>query len=186
MPNRRSFLSLVTGAAGASVAACLGTPPKVAPGRPPSRIRAVAFDAFPVLDPRPIFARVEESFPGKGAEVSATWRARQFEYTWLRSMSGRYADFWHITEDALVYAASAAHVDLSAAKRRELMDGYRSLKPWADAIPALQAMRSAGLRLAFLSNFTPEMLRSSIASAELGGLFEHALSTDAARTYKPD
>ena len=44
-------------------------------------------------------------FPGKGAELSNAWRTRQFEYTWLRTMSGRYADFWHVTEEALIFAA---------------------------------------------------------------------------------
>jgi phosphoglycolate phosphatase-like HAD superfamily hydrolase len=53
-------------------------------------------------------------------------------------------------------------------------------------MPALTKLRGAGLRLAFLSNFTPGMLNGCIKSAGLDGLFEHVLSTDAARTYKPD
>ena len=70
-----------------------------------NKIRAVAFDGFPIIDPRPVFAEVEEMFPGKGAELSNAWRTRQFEYTWLRTMSDRYADFWHVTEEALIFAA---------------------------------------------------------------------------------
>jgi len=64
-------------------------------------IKAIAFDAFPILDARPIWATAEQVFPGKGAEFSNLWRTRQFEYAWLRTLSRRYADFHAVTEDAL-------------------------------------------------------------------------------------
>src|SRR5215470_2869103 len=66
-----------------------------------SKIKAIAFDAFPIFDPRPVIALAEELFPGKGAALSDEWRIRQFEYTWLRLASRHYADFWQITQDAL-------------------------------------------------------------------------------------
>jgi 2-haloacid dehalogenase len=66
------------------------------------RFRAIAFDAFPILDPRPIATLAEKLFPGRGAALMDAWRARQFEYSWLRSVSHRYVDFWTVTEDALV------------------------------------------------------------------------------------
>ena len=56
-------------------------------------VRAIVFDAFPVFDPRPVFALAEELFPGKGGLLSETWRIRQFEYAWLRTIAERYADF---------------------------------------------------------------------------------------------
>src|SRR5262249_2581754 len=73
-------------------------------------IKALAFDAFPIFDPRPVFTLCETLFPGKGTELSNAWRTRQFEYTWLRAMSQRYADFWQITKDSLVYAAKLTKV----------------------------------------------------------------------------
>src|SRR4249919_2078305 len=78
-----------------------------------ARYRAVALDAFTTLDPRPIAARAEEAFPGKGTLLADSWRARQFEYTWLRTISGTYVDFRQITEDSLLYAAKALALDLS-------------------------------------------------------------------------
>ncbi|TXL80287.1 haloacid dehalogenase type II [Vineibacter terrae] len=149
-------------------------------------VKAVAFDAFVTFDPRPVFARAEQLFPGKGAELSNLWRIRQFEYTWLRVVSQRYADFWTVTEDALRFAAAAAKVDLTADKRDELMGGFLALKAHPDVLPGLQALRGAGIRLAFLSNMTERMLQAAIHSAGLEGLFEHVLSTDTLRTYKPD
>lgn len=65
------------------------------------------FDAFPVFDPRPIAVLAEKLYTGNGAALTNLWRTRQFEYTWLRTISSRYADFMRVTEDALVFATRA-------------------------------------------------------------------------------
>ncbi len=80
-------------------------------------MKAVAFDAFAVLDPRPIFALAENLFPGKGADLATAWRTRQFEYTWLRTASRQYVDFWRVTEDALVFAAKLLKLDVPSIQR---------------------------------------------------------------------
>src|SRR5436190_9738136 len=90
-------------------------------------VQAIAFDAFPIFDQRPIFGLAEELFPGRGAELSKAWRTRQFEYTWLRTVAGRYADFWQVTEDALVFAAKDLKVDLDSQRRAQLMNAYLEL-----------------------------------------------------------
>ena len=180
--NRRSFVELSIGAA------ALGILGWSASGRAATKsgIKAIAFDAFPILDPRPVFALAEQLFPGKGGELSNAWRTRQFEYQWLRALSGQYADFWQATEDALVFAAKMLMLDLTVDKRRQLMDAYLKLKAWPDAAPALLALKKAGLRLAFLSNATPKILDAGIKNSGLEGTFEHVLSTDAIKTFKPD
>lgn len=187
--SRRDFINLASGrvAAGILVSATLAhdvAKPVKAAAR--SKFKAIAFDAFPIFDPRPVFARAEQLFPGKGADLSNAWRTRQFEYTWLRTVSQRYADFWAVTEDALVFAAKMLKLDLTPEKRAQLMGAYLELKTWPDAPQALKSLRSAGVRLAFLSNFTSKMLDAGIKNSGLGDTFEHVLSTDAARTYKPD
>jgi 2-haloacid dehalogenase len=128
----------------------------------------------------------EKLFGRKGTDLNNAWRTRQFEYTWLRSMSHRYADFWKVTEDALVFAAKLTNVELSAEGRKQLMQSYLELKPWPDAPSALKTLRDAGVRLVFLSNFTPKMLESNVRSSGLEGVFEHLLSTDRVSSYKPD
>ena len=160
-----------------------------APGlaaRARSPYRAVAFDAFPIFDPRPVFALAETLFPGKGAELSNVWRTKQFEYQWLRAVGGRYEDFLRTTDEALAFAAAQVQVELTAEKRARLMDAYGKLTAWPDVAPTLRTLREAGIRLALLSNMTEGMLRSGIDHAGLGGMFEHVLSTDRLRTYKPD
>lgn len=171
--DRRDFLK-VTAAAGflASSASLLAAP----------KVKAVAFDAFPIFDPRPVFRLADELAPGLANE----WRTRQFEYTWLRTLTRQYADFWRVTEDALTAAARKLGVDLDAERRGRLMQGYLELQPWPDVVPALKTLRSAGIRLAFLSNFTPNMLASCIRASGLDGVFEHVLSTDRVKAFKPD
>ena len=100
--------------------------------------------------------------------------------------SQAYVDFWHITEDALVDAARAMSLDLSRCTRDELMNGWISWKPWPDSVPALRAMKEAGLRLAILSDFTPLMQRACVHESGLDGVFDYLLSTDAAGAFKPD
>jgi 2-haloacid dehalogenase len=149
-------------------------------------LKAVAFDAFPIFSPANVTARAERLFPGRGIALAEEWRLRQFEYAWLRVLSGRYSDFWQVTQDALVFAARKLALDLGSTTRDALMGSLLELDPWPDAVPALEALARSGLRLSFLSNFTPRMLEANLERSGLAGRFEHVLSTDRARTYKPD
>ncbi|MFA5950936.1 MAG: haloacid dehalogenase type II [Hyphomicrobium sp.] len=151
-----------------------------------AKFGAVAFDAFTVFDPRSVNATAEALFPGRGMELMNVWRTRQFEYAWLRVVTGSYRNFSNVTDDALTFAARSLKLELSPDQRRTLVGSYSNLKPWPDAVEALQSLRAAGLRLALLSNFTPAMLDGCIQASKIPGLFDMALSTDAIQTYKPD
>jgi 2-haloacid dehalogenase len=144
--NRRECLTLVTGGIAAGV--LLSTSLVQATTRP--KIKAIAFDAFPILDPRSVFALAEQLFPGKGADLSNAWRTRQFEYQWLRALAGHYVDFWRATEDALVFAATLLKLDLTPDRRKQLMEAYLGLQVWPEVPQALQALKSAGIRLVVL------------------------------------
>ena len=157
-----------------------------ADNRPVLGFKAIAFDGFPIIDPRPVAIRAEEVFPGHGVRLIDAWRTRQFEYTWLRTLSRRYADFWQVTEEALVFAANSMKLDLTAAKRAQLMQTFLELKAWPDAALALGELKTKGIRMAFLANFTTTMLDASIRNAGLDGVLEPHLSTDRVGAYKPD
>jgi 2-haloacid dehalogenase len=179
--NRRRFLQAATVAVTTSGAV---TPATAAlAGR--NAIRAIAFDGFPIFDPRPIFALAETFFPGRGAELSNAWRARQFEYTWLRTVAGRYRDFLGIIDDALIFAGRSLGLDMTEARRAALVNGYLNMKAWPDVVPALSKLKQDGIRLALLSNFPSTMLDANIRSADLGAFFEYNLSTDAVQVFKP-
>jgi 2-haloacid dehalogenase len=178
--KRRDFLSLAAaGAANAIAGSNLLARAAFRPG-----IKAIAFDGFTIFDPRPIAAMDERLFPGKGADLGNVWRTRQFEYTWLRTLMNQYADFWQVTEEALVFAANALKLRLTPGKRRQLMHAWLDLNAWPDVLPALKSLRDAGIRLAFLSNLIAPMIDAAIRNSE--GIFEPHLSTDRVHAFKPD
>lgn len=179
--DRRKFLNV-----GVAGFATLLTSAPLARAAATPKFKAITFDGFALWDPRPIFALTEQVFPGKGGEFSNTWRTRQFDYQWLRVLTGRYADFWQVTEEALVFTAELLKLDLTPDKRKKLMNAYLELKAWPDVLPALQSMKSMGIRLAPLSNLSPAILDACIKSSALEGIFDQVLSTDKIKTYKPD
>jgi 2-haloacid dehalogenase len=151
-----------------------------------SRIKAIAFDGLAVFDVRPVAALAERVFPGRGEEMSALWRTRQFEYTWLRTVGRKYADFWQVTEEALVFSCKSLNLGLTRADSDRLMQGYLELKAWPDAPAALNELKASGLGMAFLSNFTAAMLDQAVKNSGLEGIFADHLSTDRVRVFKPD
>jgi 2-haloacid dehalogenase len=180
--RRRRILNLA--AAGTAVNAMTARGSVAAEAK--SRIKAIVFDGFVIFDPRPVAALIETLFPGKGAALSEAWRTRQFEYTWLRTMMGNYADFWQVTGDALRFAAELVGADLTAQKQDRLMQAFVQLKAWPDALPTLTVLREAGVQLAFLANLSVNMLDANVRSAGLEGLFGAHLSTDRVKAFKPD
>lgn len=175
--NRRTFVGVAMASAAVNVL------PAWAANK---RIKAVAFDGLALFDPRPIFAMTEQLFPGKGAALMAAWRTRQFEYTWLRTLTGTYVDFLRVTEDALIFAAEAEKLELTEDKHQQLMAGFLNLKAWPDVVPVLKSLKEHGLGLAPLTNFTVPMLEAGIKNSDLVGVFDHLLSTDRVQAYKPD
>jgi 2-haloacid dehalogenase len=150
-----------------------------------TKIQAVVFDAYGTLfDVHSVIALCEELFPGKGAQLSQLWRAKQLEYSWQRSLMQRYKDFWALTEDGLAYACEALKLDCSAAQTAQLMQAYLHLKPYAEVPEVLRSLQH--LPLAILSNGSPAMLEPLVRNAGLQGVFAHVISVDALRCFKPD
>jgi 2-haloacid dehalogenase len=154
--------------------------------RGPARIKAVVFDGLAIFDPHIVFSLLDDMFPNDSAALANLWRALQFEYMWLRSLSHRYAEFLSVAADALVFAANALKLQVTAANRSRVMDAWLKLPCWPDVVDSLHGLRDAGLRIGFLSNMSEKMLAAGMRNGGLQGLFDHALSTDRVRAYKPD
>ncbi|BGE83676.1 hypothetical protein Ms3S1_01120 [Methylosinus sp. 3S-1] len=154
--------------------------------QPTPRFKAVAFDFFVIFDPDSVIPRVEETFPGKGAEFTKLWRTKQFEYCFLRTITGRFADFFEVTEEALVYAAATMKLELTPDKRARLMNAYLTLTPWPDAKETLRKLKAAGLRIITIANFSERMLRANAERAGMTELFDELLSTEVGGVFKPD
>jgi len=148
-------------------------------------MRAVVFDAYGTL--LDVHAAVNRHAAGLGpdaAAISALWRQKQLEYTWILSAAGAYEPFDVITDRALGFAL-AAHGISDAALKADLLAAYRTLDAFPDAAVALGAMRTAGLATAVLSNGEPGMLGAALAHAGLAPVLDHVLSVHSLRRYKP-
>jgi 2-haloacid dehalogenase len=108
-------------------------------------VKAFAFDAYGTLfDVFSVTALCEQLFPGKGNGLAQLWRAKQLQYSLLRSLMGRHKDFWQLTEDGLVFASKSMKLDLTPEKRKRLMDAYLSLSAFPDVKPGLEALKKQG------------------------------------------
>lgn len=147
-------------------------------------IRALVFDAYGTLfDPFAVQTRAEELFPGHGVALSQLWRAKQLEYSWLRTLMGRYENFWKITEDALVFSCRTLQFSCEDHQRQQLMQAYLSLPAFPESKPALEQL--SHLPLSILSNGTPEMLAAVVAANGMTYLFQNIFSVDSLQLYKP-
>ncbi|MEE8506948.1 MAG: haloacid dehalogenase type II [Kiloniellales bacterium] len=149
-------------------------------------IGACVFDAYGTLfDVHSAVGHGGGALGDKAQPVSALWRQKQLEYTWLRSLMKAHVDFWRLTGDGLDYALAANGVD-DPALRDRLMDLYLSLDAYPDVKSALEQARAGGMKTAILSNGSPKMLQAAVDSAGLGELLDDALSIEDVGIYKPD
>lgn len=149
-------------------------------------VEACVFDAYGTLfNVHSAVARGGEKLGAKADDVSNTWRQKQLEYTWLRSLMGAHADFWQVTSDGLDYALEAHGVD-DRELHAKLMELYMTLDAYDDVRPTLETLRGAGLKTAILSNGTPKMLEAAVTSAGIDALLDENLSIEDVGVYKPD
>jgi len=179
--TRRRFIALAAGAAAVPMAATL------AGGRAQAatRIKAIAFDAFPIFDVRAVFATVKDVLPDKGDALREVWFQKLFAYTWLRTTARRYASFTDVIGESLDYAAAATGIDLTPARRERLTGAFWMLPAWPDVAQGIERLRARGVRIAFLSNMSEAMLTANMRHNGIERLFDATLSTDAARAFKP-
>lgn len=148
-------------------------------------IAACVFDVYgTLLDFNAAVAKRRQQIGPKADALSALWRQKQLEYTWLRSLMGRHTDFWTVTGDALDHALAALEID-DAALRDELLALYRRPSPYPEVIDTLGAIRAAGMPTAVLSNGEPTMLADGLDAAGIAPLLDHVWSVEAVGVFKP-
>lgn len=184
--DRRQFMRAVGVTAAFSAMSASGVGSATQSATPSTKIKALAFDAYGTLfDVFSVTALCDKLFPGNGGALAQLWRAKQLQYSLLRSMMSRYRDFWQLTQDGLVYACKSLKLDLTVEKRQQLMDAYLSLDAFPDVKPGLEALKKQGLRTAVLSNGEPNMLRSAVKSAGITPLLDAIISVDEIKIFKP-
>lgn len=148
-------------------------------------IKAVVFDAYGTLyDVQSVTAVIDEAFPGYGELISQIWRLKQLEYTWLRSLMGRYEDFSVITRQSLAFTLRTLGLSFDDAVFDRIMDKYVHLDLYPDAKDALTALK--GRKLAILSNGSTDMLNALVENTGLDKILDATISIDSTKTYKPN
>ena len=147
--------------------------------------RAYVFDAYGTLfDVHSAVRRHATQLGEAASKVSETWRNKQLEYSWTRTLIGNYADFWELTGQALDFALQAAG-KTDPRLREALLSAYRELDCFSEVPEVLEVLKKNGAKLAILSNGSPQMLADAVDSAGIGGLLDDVISIDAIRRYKP-
>ena len=146
-------------------------------------IAGCVFDAYGTLFDVHSVIEAGRDVTSDPAALSLLWRQKQLEYTWLRTLMGRYADFWAVTAAALRYSVRRLELRATEAQLDRLMRAYLSLACFPEVPVALQ--RLSGHPRAILSNGTPAMLEAAVASSGLSAALDHVISVDEVKLFKP-
>lgn len=148
------------------------------------RVKGIVFDMYgTVVDVGAVAAACKEVAPDPVA-FNVQWRAKQLEYTFLRTLMGKYRDFWRVTEEALDFAIRRFALQVNAEQRQRLMEAWLHPTPYPEVAMALPRLKEE-YPLAVLSNGTAKMLRTGLERSGLRPHFGLVLSADGVRRYKP-
>jgi len=149
-------------------------------------IKACVFDAYGTLfDVHSAVGKHRARLGDVADQVSAVWRTKQLEYTWLRSLMGRHADFWQVTRDALDFAFEM-HAVKDLELSTDLMEAYLQLTCYPEVPAALAELKKRGFQIAILSNGTPVMLEAAVKNSRLEEVIPQIFSVETAGVFKPD
>jgi 2-haloacid dehalogenase len=148
-------------------------------------VQGCVFDAYGTLFDFAAAARNCRDVLGDDIDrLTALWRDKQLQYTWLRAAQGRHADFWQVTGDALDFALETLGLTKLGLHDR-LMSLYLTLDPFPEVPGILARLKAAGMRTAILSNGSPPMLDAAVKAAKLETLLDVVLSVEEVGVYKP-
>jgi len=147
-------------------------------------IKVVVFDAYGTLyDVQSVASVTDDAYPGYGEIITQIWRIKQLEYSWLRSLMGRYEDFASITRQSLVYTLKLLGLRYEETLFERIMEKYTHLDVYPDTIETLEAL--SGRKLAILSNGSPAMLNDLVKNTGVDRFVEKTISVDTKKIFKP-
>tara|TARA_B100001175_G_C19509206_1_gene642689 strand:- start:861 stop:1520 length:660 start_codon:yes stop_codon:yes gene_type:complete len=145
---------------------------------------SVVFDAYGTLfDVNSAAENCKDKIGNKWKSFSNFWRTTQLEYTWLRSLMNRHKDFWQVTEDSLEKSMKVFNIDKNL--KNELLNLYKVLSPYPEVKGVLETLKKRNIKLAILSNGTPDLLKELVQTNNLNDLFDDLFSIEEVKVYKP-
>ena len=149
-------------------------------------IKACIFDAYGTLfDVHAAARSLADELGPQWQNLAEIWRAKQLNYSWLRSLMGAHVDFWQVTGEALDFALESCRIN-NPALRQRLLDLYFNLACYPEVPAMLQALRRAGKATGILSNGSPAMLEAACRSSGIADLLDHVVSVEEVGIFKPD
>ena len=154
-------------------------------------VNTCVFDAYGTLFDVNAAARIASNEPNREIfkdvwpSVSNIWRMKQLQYTWLRSMTGSYTDFWSITQNSLDFALEAHKLQNDLVLRERLLALYWELQPYSEVSQMLKELKKNGIKTAILSNGSPEMLNGAVKSSNLYAVIDEIISVETVKIFKP-
>ena len=149
------------------------------------KTKAVVFDAYGTLfDVNSAAEKCKDKIGAKWEIFANFWRTTQLEYTWLRSLMKRHKNFWDVTEDSLDKSMKVFNINKNM--KNELLNLYKILSPYPEVKEVLEDLKKKNLKLAILSNGTPDLLNELVESNKLNNLFDDLFSIEEVKIYKPD
>lgn len=148
-------------------------------------VHACVFDAYGTLfDVGSVARGAQDVLGDRWQALSDLWRTKQLQYTWLRGLGGHHADFWQVTGDALDFAMATLGIEDDGLRAR-LMDLYLSIAAYPEVPAMLAELKARGVKLAILSNGTPQMLAAAVANSRIADYFDAVLSVEEVGVFKP-
>ena len=134
-----------------------------------SDVKARVSDAYGTLsDVHSAAEKCSTDLGDKADQVSNTWRGKQLQYSWLRSLMGEFLPFWQVRGEALDYALSESGIE-NAVLRDKLMNLHLQLNCNPEAPRVLKTLQEAGKQTGILSNGS---LDSAVANSTLVELLD--------------
>ena len=148
-------------------------------------IKACVFDAYGTLfDVNSAASKCKEKLGNRWENFANAWRTTQLEYTWLRTMMQKHENFWKITEDSLDHTMETFKI--KKGMRNELLNLYKELSPYPEVKECLESLKNKKIKIAILSNGTPDLLRGLVESNNIQNYFNDIMSIESVGVYKPD
>ena len=154
-------------------------------------LNTCVFDAYGTLFDVNAAARIAANEPNRKIfkevwpSVSNIWRMKQLQYTWLRSMTEAYTDFWSITQNSLDFALETHKLQNDLLLKERLLALYWELQPYSEVSQMLKDLKESGITTAILSNGSPEMLSGAVKSSDLNDLIDEIISVETVKIFKP-